>query len=154
VEDGESLFLQRQVFPGTALVGLPDVIGAAESAGFEILDVENIRPSYALTCRAWVERLQKNAGACRKLVDEETYRTWLLYLAGSAVNFEDGYLDVHQIVLARRDSRSRPLTRENWEIPRSRSASKLGFATATGSEFVGGPQRRVANNRPSPRQSA
>lgn len=110
--DGESLFLQRKVFPGTALVGLPDVIREAESAGFEVLDVENLRPSYALTCRAWVDRLQKNAASCRRLVDEETYRTWLLYLAGSAVNFEDGHLDVHQILLARRDSGARPLTRE------------------------------------------
>jgi len=109
--DGQSLFLQRKVFPGTALVCLSDVIREAELAGFEVLDIENIRPSYALTCRAWVERLQKNADQCRRFVDEETYRTWLLYLAGSAVNFEDGYLDVHQVLLARRDSHRRPLTR-------------------------------------------
>jgi len=109
--DGESLFIQRKVFPGTALVSLPEVVEAAERAGFEILDIENIRPSYALTCRAWVERLQANAEPCRKLVDAETYRTWLLYLAGSALNFEEGWMDVHQIVLCRRDSRARPLTR-------------------------------------------
>ena len=111
--DGGSLFVRRNVFPGTALVCLSDVIREAELSGFEILDVENIRPHYALTCRAWVERLQANAEACRKLVDEKTYRTWLIYLAGSAVNFEDGDLDVHQILLARRGSRLRPLTRGN-----------------------------------------
>ncbi len=107
-----SLFVQRNVFPGTALVYLSDVIREAELSGFEVLDVENIRPHYALTCRAWVERLQANADACRQLVDEETYRTWLIYLAGSAVNFEDGDLDVHQVLLARRGSRMRPLTRD------------------------------------------
>lgn len=109
--DSESLFVQRRVFPGTALVTLPEVIVAAERAGFEVLDIENIRPSYALTCRAWVERLQANADACRKLVDDETYRTWLLYLAGSALNFEEGWMDVQQLVLCRRDSHARPLTR-------------------------------------------
>jgi cyclopropane-fatty-acyl-phospholipid synthase len=110
--DGESLFLQRHVFPGTSMVLLTDVIEAAERSGFEILDVENLRPHYALTCRAWVANLQRNAAACRHLVDEETYRTWLLYLAGSALHFEDGSLDVHQIVMCPRGSATRPLTRE------------------------------------------
>jgi cyclopropane-fatty-acyl-phospholipid synthase len=109
--NAESLFVRREVFPGTALVTLPTVIEEAEQAGFEVLDLENLRPNYGLTCRAWVNRLQENAAQCRELVDEATYRTWLLYLAGSAVNFDEGYLDVHQLLLARRDSRSRHLTR-------------------------------------------
>ncbi len=109
--DSESLFVRREVFPGTALVTLPVVLQQAELEGFEVLDVENLRPHYVLTCRAWIDRLQSHGDACRKLVDEETYRTWLLYLAGSAVNFESGDLDVHQILMARRDSRARPLTR-------------------------------------------
>ncbi len=109
--DEQSLFVQRHVFPGTAMVTLPELIDAAERAGFEVLEVENIRPHYALTCRAWMERLHRNEKACLEQVDEETYRTWLLYLAGSAINFDEGYLDVHQILFARRDSQARPLIR-------------------------------------------
>jgi hypothetical protein len=36
------------------------------------------------------------------LVDGETYRTWLLFLAASADSFERGQTDVHQLLLAKR----------------------------------------------------
>ena len=114
VGDGiENLLVKRHVFPGGELVHLCDVIREAENAGFEAVDVENLRLHYALTCRAWVERLQRNAAACLRLVDEKTYRVWLLYLAGSADNFEAGRTDVYQVLLAKRASpRHRRLSRE------------------------------------------
>ncbi len=113
VTDGaQTLFLQRRVFPGGELAHLADVIRTAELTGFEVLDIEDMRPHYALTCRAWVEQLQRNAAACLDAVDGETYRTWLLYLAGSAANFEDGLISVSQLLLAKRSSPARRLTRE------------------------------------------
>ena len=114
VTDGaQTLFLQRRVFPGGELAHLSDVIRAAELTGFEVLDVEDLRPHYALTCRRWVERLQRNAAACLETVDRTTYRTWLLYLAGSAASFEDGLTSVSQLLLAKRRSPRRRLTRND-----------------------------------------
>jgi len=101
-DDAESLFLSRHVFPGGELPRLAQVVKAAEEGGFEVLDAENLRPHYALTCRAWLQRLQENRGACLKAVDAVTYRTWLLYLAGSASGFEDGQIDIFQLLLAKR----------------------------------------------------
>jgi cyclopropane-fatty-acyl-phospholipid synthase len=109
----ETLFLQRKVFPGGELATLATVIWEAGRAGFEVLDVESLRPHYALTCRQWVERLQHNATECMKHVDRETYRTWLLYLAGSALSFEAGATDLYQILMAkRRAPKHRRLTRD------------------------------------------
>jgi len=113
VGDGaQTLFLQQRVFPGGELAHLSNIIRAAELAGFEVLDVEDLRPHYALTCRAWVERLQRNAAACLNAVERETYRTWLVYLAGSAASFEDGLTSVCQLLLAKRNSPARRLTRD------------------------------------------
>jgi cyclopropane-fatty-acyl-phospholipid synthase len=111
-EDAQTLFIQRKVFPGGELPRLSQVIRAAELAGFEVLDLEDLRPHYALTCRAWVERLQQNRDECLRTADPATYRTWLLYLAGSAVSFEDGLLNVAQLVLAKRSSPRRRMTRD------------------------------------------
>ena len=111
-ESAQTLFLQRKVFPGGELAHLSDIIRVAELTGFEVLDVEDLRPHYALTCRAWVERLRRNANRCLETVDAEVYRTWLLYLAGSAVSFEDGLTSVCQILLAKRSSPKRRLTRD------------------------------------------
>jgi cyclopropane-fatty-acyl-phospholipid synthase len=112
VTDGaQTLFLQRRVFPGGELAHLSDIIRTAELTGFEVIDVEDLRPHYALTCRAWVGRLQRNAAACFQAVDRASYRTWLLYLAGAAANFEDGLTSVCQLLLAKRSSPLRRLTR-------------------------------------------
>ncbi len=98
----EWVFVQRRVFPGGELPHLSEVVREAEKAGFEILDVENLRPHYARTCRTWVERLSANREECLRLVPPAVYRTWLLYLAVSALNFETGMTEVHQVLMARR----------------------------------------------------
>ena len=114
VSDGaETLFLQKYVFPGGDLLHVPEVIRAAEEAGFEILDLENLRLHYALTCRAWVSRLQAAAEDCMHIVTRDVYRTWLLYLAACAASFEEGGTDIYQALFAKRSGHQRrPLTRD------------------------------------------
>jgi cyclopropane-fatty-acyl-phospholipid synthase len=102
--DAQGLFIAQRVFPGGCIVRFADVIDAAERAGFETLDVENLRRHYALTCRAWVDRLAQNREACLNAADAETWRTWQLYLAGSAVAFDEGGLGLHQVLFARKGS--------------------------------------------------
>jgi len=97
----ETLFLQRSVFPGGELVHLADMVREGERAGFEVLEIEDVRLDYALTCRAWVSRLLENRENCRRLVGDRTYRTWLLYLAASAVSFEDAETGAVQVVLGK-----------------------------------------------------
>jgi cyclopropane-fatty-acyl-phospholipid synthase len=101
-DDPQTLFLQRRVFPGGELPHLSDLVAVAEDTGFEILDVEDLRPHYALTCRRWVSRLQKSAEECMRLVGQETYRTWLLYLSGSAASFDSGGTSVYQTLMKKR----------------------------------------------------
>jgi hypothetical protein len=48
-----------------------------------------------------------------RAIGMEWYRTWLLYLAASALNFENGQTDVHQVLMAKRERpHERRLTRE------------------------------------------
>jgi cyclopropane-fatty-acyl-phospholipid synthase len=113
-DDVETLFMHQYVFPDGELVHLADVVREAELAGFEVLDVENLRLHYAMTCRAWVQRLQEHSRECIRLVGSRTHRTWLLFLAASADGFERALLEVHQVLLAKRTSPlNRALTRES-----------------------------------------
>jgi cyclopropane-fatty-acyl-phospholipid synthase len=108
----ETIFLRRKVFPGTHLSSLAEVIRSAEGVGFEVLDVENLRPHYALTLHAWLRNLQERAAECLRLVGEATYRTWLIAFAASEANFADGYMNVHQVLLQKPGAPgSRRLTR-------------------------------------------
>lgn len=101
-DDPETLFLQKQVFPGSGLVHLSDVIREGQRAGFDVIGSRDARLHYALTCRRWVENLQRNATHCSALVGEATYRTWLLYLAASAVSFEDRRTGAAQVLFEKR----------------------------------------------------
>lgn len=112
-DNAETLFMRRKVFPGGEIPRLSLVIAAAEQAGFEVLDVENLRPHYAVTCRAWVEGLRENVTQCLRSVEPSVYRTWLLAFAASAVCFEDGLLNLNQLLLYKPgEAGNRPFTRE------------------------------------------
>jgi len=112
----ESSFVQRYVFPDGKLVTLAETIAGAESQGFEIRDVENLREHYELTLRRWVDGLERNADALIQKVSRMKYRIWLLYTAGCAAAFRRGDIAVHQVLMSRPDrGRSRvSLTREKW----------------------------------------
>jgi cyclopropane-fatty-acyl-phospholipid synthase len=114
-------FVERFVFPDGKLVTLTQAINAAEQAGFEVRDVENLREHYELTLRKWVEGLQRNKENLLRIVAEATYRTWLLYMAGSAAAFHRGDIGVYQVLLSRPDRgcSKLPLVREDWYARRS-----------------------------------
>ena len=111
-----SSFIDKYVFPDGELVTLSQAVQAAEAAGFEVRDVENLREHYELTLRCWVDGLRRNADELLKLVSETTYRIWLLYMAGSAAAFKRGDIAVYQMLLSRpeRGDSQLPLTREDW----------------------------------------
>ena len=54
-------FLYRYVFPNGDLSGVTETLTEMERAGWELLDLENLRPHYARTCRHWAERLKARA---------------------------------------------------------------------------------------------
>lgn len=118
-----SSFMDKYVFPDGDLVTLSQAMQAAEAAGFEVRDVEDLREHYDLTLRCWVDGLRRNAGELLKLVSEKTYRIWLLYMAGCAAAFKRGDIAVYQMLLSRpeRGNSHLPLTREDWY--------RNGFAT-------------------------
>ena len=111
-DDAASLFVRRRIFPGAQLIHLSETIREAENAGFEVLDVENLRPHYARTCRLWQERLAANREAALRVADEPTFRAWRLWLAACSLSFEEGYSSVYQVLMAKRGSARRRLTRE------------------------------------------
>ena len=98
---GEGSFAQRYVFPDGELVPVSYANLAAEQAGFEVRDVENLREHYALTLRHWVDRLAARQVEAINVTDEVTYRTWRLYMAASAQSFAAVNITVNQTLLAK-----------------------------------------------------
>src|SRR5436189_1678336 len=110
-------FIEQHVFPGGDIPPLPIMLRAAESIGFEIRDVENLREHYVMTLRHWLRRLEAHHAEARSFVDETTYRVWRLYIAGSAHGFRRGHIAVYQTLFAKLDPSGQahlPLTRADW----------------------------------------
>jgi cyclopropane-fatty-acyl-phospholipid synthase len=110
-------FIEQYVFPDGDIPPLPIMLRAAESSGFEIRDVENLREHYALTLRRWLRRLEAHHDEALRYVAEETYRVWRLYIAGSAHGFRSGHIAVYQTLLAKLGPSGQTnltLTRDEW----------------------------------------
>jgi len=111
----QSEFVDRFVFPDAHLVTLSQALSAAESAGLEVRDVENLREHYDLTLRLWTEGLKRNANRLMDHMSKATYRTLLLCMAGSSAAFRRGDCCLYQVLFNRPDhgDSQLPLTRED-----------------------------------------
>lgn len=107
-------FIPRYVFPDGEMISLGEMSLALESAGFEILDVEALRRHYALTLRAWVSRLEEHWDEAVKLTSLGRARVWRLYMASSALGFENGLTGVNQVLVQRPGGNPPPLRRADW----------------------------------------
>ncbi|MCU1641936.1 MAG: SAM-dependent methyltransferase [Nocardia sp.] len=110
-------FIGRYVFPDGELLDVGDVTLAMERAGFEVRDVEALREHYALTLRQWVANLENAWGEAVSLAGEGRARIWRIYMAASALGFEDGGIGLHQVLGVVPDSRGgtgMPGTRRAW----------------------------------------
>jgi cyclopropane-fatty-acyl-phospholipid synthase len=110
-------FIGRYVFPDGELIDVGQVVLAMERAGFEVRDVESLREHYSTTLHAWVGNLQANWDAAVKEVGVRRARVWLLYMAASAIGFDDGGISIHQALGVKVDPEGRSgmqPTRAGW----------------------------------------
>jgi cyclopropane-fatty-acyl-phospholipid synthase len=89
-------FIDRFVFPDGELHEVGSVVSAMQAQGFEVRHVESLREHYALTLRNWVRNLESHWDEAVAQSSVGRARVWRLYMAASAVNFEDGNTQVHQ----------------------------------------------------------
>jgi cyclopropane-fatty-acyl-phospholipid synthase len=100
---GLGRFIERHIFPGGELVHVAHGAEALARGGLELLDVENLRPHYARTLWAWSDALEGARERASALSSESTVRAWRVYLAGSALAFERGWLQLYQMLATRPD---------------------------------------------------
>ena len=102
-------FISKYIFPGGELLHISAVLAHLARAGLEMVDTENLRPHYARTLWDWSDALEAQLAEARQLLAadggaaraEKTLRAYRLYLAGSAMSFEEGWISLHQLLAAR-----------------------------------------------------
>ncbi|MFH9064650.1 class I SAM-dependent methyltransferase [Streptomyces coeruleorubidus] len=94
-------FIDSYVFPDGELQPIGVTVAQLERAGFEVRDVESIREHYALTLRRWVARLEADWQRALQLTSPGRARVWRLYMAASALAFEQNRIGVNQVLAVR-----------------------------------------------------
>ncbi len=94
-------FIERYVFPGGELLHVSQVLKVMAEQGLEGLDTETLRPHYARTLWCWSDALEARLDEARRLTGDKVVRAYRLYLAGSAMAFERGWLSLHQTLASR-----------------------------------------------------
>jgi cyclopropane-fatty-acyl-phospholipid synthase len=117
-------FIDRYVFPDGELHEIGSVVSRIQQAGFEARHVEGLREHYALTLRSWVRNLEQSWSQAVAEVGEGRARVWRLYMAGSAVGFEDGTIQIHQVLAVRAEKGASGLPlRPDFEPQHNRARS-------------------------------
>ncbi|GAB2613179.1 cyclopropane-fatty-acyl-phospholipid synthase family protein [Streptomyces capparidis] len=122
-------FIDAYVFPDGELIPLGQTVTQLERAGFEVRDVEALREHYTLTLRAWTANLEARRAEAERLAGAGRVRTWLLYMAASALAFERNRLGVNQVLAVRTaadGASGLPLVREAWAVPEAAGTAGRG----------------------------
>lgn len=106
---GMGEFIEKYIFPGGELLHVSQLLRETALAGLEMVDTENLRPHYAQTLWCWSDALETRLDAARKTLErpqdpgraERILRAYRLYLAGSAMSFERGWIALHQMLSTR-----------------------------------------------------
>jgi cyclopropane-fatty-acyl-phospholipid synthase len=106
-----SPWIEKNIFPGAQPPTLRQMMDLFSPYDLSILDVENLRPHYALTCRHWLERFDRHTSKVRAMFDERFVRAWRMYLASSASAFEIGSLQLYQVLFTPIGSGFFPMSR-------------------------------------------
>ncbi len=116
-------FMERYIFPGGELLHVSHVLKVMAEAQLEAVDVENLRPHYARTLWAWSDGLEANLERARQVTRDSVVRAYRLYLAGSAMSFEQGWISLHQMLATRPtgDAADGPMRGAQSDYPFNRS---------------------------------
>lgn len=106
---GISEFIEKYIFPGGELLHVSHVAKEMALAGLEAVDFENLRPHYARTLWDWSDALEAHQKDALVVLQQDhdavqsarVLRAYRLYLAGSAMSFEQGWLALYQILATR-----------------------------------------------------
>lgn len=108
--DGDA-WIKKYIFPGGVIPSLREIINILPDYHFYTLDVESLRRHYNKTLLCWRENFNRCREEIIKEKGEEFARMWELYLASCAATFQNGIVDVHQILVSKGVNNELPLNR-------------------------------------------
>lgn len=104
-------WIKKYIFPGGTIPSLRELIQILPEYQFYTLDVESLRRHYNRTLLCWRSRFMEHRDEIVKMMGEEFTRMWELYLSSCAATFNNGIIDIHQILVSKGAANDLPMIR-------------------------------------------
>lgn len=104
-------WIKKYIFPGGTVPSLREIVTLLPDYNFYTLDVESLRRHYNRTLLCWRENFNKNIDEIEKKRDKEFIRMWELYLCACAATFNNGIIDLYQILMSKGINNELPMLR-------------------------------------------
>lgn len=104
-------WIKKYIFPGGVIPSLREIIYLAGEQCFYTLDVESLRRHYNKTLLCWNQNFQEQKDRIRAMQGERFVRMWELYLCSCSAGFQNGVIDLHQILFSKGVNNDLPMTR-------------------------------------------
>lgn len=110
-ENAGDAWIRKYIFPGGTVPSLREIVALLPDYNFYTLDVESLRRHYNRTLLRWRENFVKHREEVVKMRGEAFARMWELYLASCAATFNNGIVDLHQILISKGINNHLPMLR-------------------------------------------
>lgn len=107
-------WIKKYIFPGGMIPSLREIMQLCAEHRFYTLDVESLRRHYVKTLLCWRENYLQSLDQISTMFDEKFIRMWELYLCSCAASFNQGVIDLHQILFSKGAVNHLPLTRQRY----------------------------------------
>ncbi|MCI1999532.1 MAG: cyclopropane-fatty-acyl-phospholipid synthase family protein [Clostridia bacterium] len=104
-------WIKKYIFPGGMIPSLREIINLLPEFKFYTLDVESLRRHYNRTLLCWRKNFLAHRAEIEKKMGIEFTRMWDLYLASCAATFNNGIVDLHQILMSKGINNDLPMLR-------------------------------------------
>ena len=141
LDGGMGDFIEKYIFPGGQLVHVSVMIDAMARGTLEPLDAECLRPHYAQTLWHWADALEAHESQARQVLGanaDRVIRAYRLYLAGSAMSFEQGWISLFQILGSRPDGVVQPREPATGPLRATQSVYPFNRSYMYGDKATGG----------------
>ena len=105
-------WIKKYIFPGGVIPSFREIIEISADYNYHTLDAESLRLHYKETLLHWAKNFDDNIDEVRKMFDEKFIRMWRMYLYSCAASFNNGVIDLHQILFVKGVNNNLPMTRE------------------------------------------
>lgn len=104
-------WIKKYIFPGGTIPSLREIIYDMAEYNFYTLDIESLRRHYNRTLLCWRNNFNEHRAEIEKKMGTEFTRMWDLYLASCAATFNNGIIDLHQILMSKGINNELPMLR-------------------------------------------